>query len=868
MGWDQVSPVSLATMPAGQAAGLILGHASWEYGAIFLLLAGIGGVLFVTLLLPVTNRRLLATVEETRLWDFLPFDGPVRGGLRMRDGALTAAVRIAGLDLTAANLEEVEAKRRRRRQWFSELNPDVVYRIFQMRRRVVWRNPEGTPPTKRAGRIIEKWFGQFQDSFELETVVVLEVAGATSQARHRLETAVQQTLSILEPFGASSLEIDGKTDPLLAFWGRQINPANAGRLVLGRKDARMSRMEAARLGYGSILHELEAEGTFGSGLSERLAGGWVDSFPDGTIRHSAGVGEDVFAFIVAVPLWGDGTAEALNRDLLRVRGEICIVHRISPIRSDDAKEMVKMAANNARSSEDDDLTVAEQKAIADERLSPISTQKEAIARYETWVICYGRTRLEAMQTERQVTQVMRDFQLRPRVVPQAEAEHYWFGQFPTYNQPLRACNFFTSNVADLVLFENVAQGSASCDWGTQPVLPLRTQFGTTFGFVPHQNEQSESLAHMLVIGQPGSGKTKFLQLVATAASRFENMHVMWFDRDFASAAWALAIGADYFDFFDGPHGLKTAKLNPCFDLDPADPADQQALRGWFALLCEDDSDEAMKQYGSLIEFIHSTPRKNRTLANLAPIAIGTDSPLRAKIARWVDPRQHGSIWQSDIVSREGISLSRQINLFNMTSILDDERLAPPVVSYLWYRHRRAVKRAGGAPSLVVVDETRPLLQSPVMRRELLRELREGRRRRESVCLVFQEPTAIGAIGGEDFTATTRGSFGTQVLFPISGSREQDWSYFDLTPSERAFVMGLSRVDCRYPALIRKPISKVSVIVDLDQACLGEDELFMRGSQSFALAAHEARRSSPADPATEYLVAAQKIAATISNGGEA
>lgn len=858
--WDQLSPAAMSAMSWLEYGSLVASSGHWTGSAMGVGLTAAGAAVALAFGVPAVNRRILQPIEETRLWDFLPFDDPITGGLRMRDGSLTAAIRIAGLDMSAAGLEEIEGKRKRRRQWFADLDPNIVYRIFQARRRVAWRQPGGDPPTKRAKRMIDTWFSQFAESYVLETTIVLEVPSATQRARERLEEAISKTMNSLEPFGPKRLTVNGVDDPLLEFWGNRINPANAGRLVLGRQSEKMvTRRQAAALGYQAQIPELAQAGAFSSGLAFRLAGGWVETHPDGLIRHSAGGSADIYAYVVAVPMWGDDTGERMNSDLLRVRGEMTVVHRIRPLASDDAKKMVAMAANNAKSDEDDEMSAVQQKAVADERLSPISTNKESIGSYETWVICYGRTREESLKTVRQVVQIMHDYQMRPKVCERDDAEHLWFGQFPTYNEPLRNSHFFTSNLADLVLFENVDQGHSSCDWGSEPVLPIKTQFGTTFGLVPHASEDKEAIGHILVVGQPGSGKTKFLQLLATAASRFAGLQTMWFDRDFASAAWALAMDADYFDFVDVRNGLRTAKLNPLFDLDPKDSADQQYLRTWFSLLTELDDDEAMQAFGDAVKFTEATQRDARTLGAIASVAFGSRSAVSSAMQRWIDPHQLGSIWQSQ---KDGLSLSKRVNVFNMTSILEDPRLAPPVVSYLWYRHRRAVRAAGGAPSLVVVDETRALLPNPIMRKELLRELREGRRRRESVCLVFQEPSAIGAIGDSDFVTTMRGSFGTQVFFPISGSSDLDWAEFDLTPNERAFLKGHVRPDCRYPALIRKPLSKVSVVVDLDQSGLGEDELFMRGGQDFALAAHEARRVSPADPASEYLTRAHRIVAKI------
>lgn len=125
--WDEITPVALAAMPWTEYARVIVGRADLLNSAAVIALAAVSAVMATSFGVPALNRRLLRTVDETRLWDLLPFEEPVQGGMRMRDGSLSAAVRVAGLDLTAAGIEEVEAKRARRRQWFAELDPNVTY---------------------------------------------------------------------------------------------------------------------------------------------------------------------------------------------------------------------------------------------------------------------------------------------------------------------------------------------------------------------------------------------------------------------------------------------------------------------------------------------------------------------------------------------------------------------------------------------------------------------------------------------------------------------------------------------------------------------------------------------------------------------
>lgn len=859
MTWDQLGAVAAQTLPLADYTRILAGAVPVWQGVLAAAAVAGGAVLLGAAALPAVRRRVMPAEEETRLADLLPFAEPLEDGtiIRCKDGSLVSAIEIAGLDLAAADRQERELKRLRRQAFWTEMDAEVQVRVFSWKQRIDLNDSMGDWPNARVEAVGRSWFEAFAAVYSVRHVVVLSVGGASDKARTRLDAARDRVLEQLQPFGPRVLGngADQESD-LLNFWAHIVNPANSGRVGAaprGRR-GRFSLQAAEDAGLApELVERLQAQGHFSARLNHRLVGGSVEVEPDGLVVFSAGAGSERYGHWVVVPMWNDQSTDRMVAELLHIDGELMILHRVRTLPNDSATRVVNDSAANAQADRDD-ISVEMQAAIARQRLSPAAQQRQALAMYELAVLALGRSPEEARKLARRIAQVQREFLMRPRLAESDDAQELYFGQFPTYDAMRRDCGMFSSNLADVIVFENVTEGLGECDWWPEPILLFKTVQGTVFRFCPHEAAGKERLAHVVVIGRPGSGKTKLAQLFCTMASRIPGFRATVLDRDYQSFPWSLGVEAQYFTLHGDSAGVRGARLNP-LQLDLADPDNRDHLLTWFGLLTGLSDPESTAIFGRAVELAGRLPHPERSLQLMVDTVFPPGSRAAAAIRQWVDANQRGHVFAS---GGESLSLDARVSVFNMTRILEDPGLAAPVVADMWHRHRAAVKAAGTPPNMFWVDEARALLPSPLMRELIVRELREKRRQRESVWLLFQEPTAPAEFGPE-FLATIRASCPTQILFPNEDSSAADWAHWQLSEREIRFVTGELRTALRYPALIRQP--GVSVIVELDQAPLGDAERFFRGGGEFVGAAFEARAAFPADggrAAEEYLARATQI----------
>ena len=143
-------------------------------------------------------------------------------------------------------------------------------------------------------------------------------------------------------------------------------------------------------------------------------------------------------------------------------------------------------------------------------------------------------------------------------------------------------------------------------------------------------------------------------------------------------------------------------------------------------------------------------------------------------------------------------------------------MAPAVVSYIMNRIQNITGRTGD-PSLIIIDETAPMLQNPEFRKNFVIGLQEGRKKRQAYLAAFQQPNILDKLGiGE----VIRGQCQTQIFFRNVQARVEDYESWNLTPKEMAFIQGKIFKDLKYAILFRKPSIDESVILNVDLSGLG------------------------------------------------
>ncbi|GHU02834.1 hypothetical protein FACS1894186_8110 [Alphaproteobacteria bacterium] len=139
-----------------------------------------------------------------------------------------------------------------------------------------------------------------------------------------------------------------------------------------------------------------------------------------------------------------------------------------------------------------------------------------------------------------------------------------------------------------------------------------------------------------------------------------------------------------------------------------------------------------------------------------------------------------------------------------------------MVSYLMHRIN-TVASLKGDPSLIVIDETAPMLKHPMFRDSFIIGLQEGRKKRQAYICAFQQPNIIDSLGlGE----VVRGQCQTVIFFRNPQAMENDYDHWRLTPPEKDFVFGRSHRELKYSILVSRPAIGESVILNVDLQGLG------------------------------------------------
>ncbi len=301
-----------------------------------------------------------------------------------------------------------------------------------------------------------------------------------------------------------------------------------------------------------------------------------------------------------------------------------------------------------------------------------------------------------------------------------------------------------------------------------------------------------------------------LTFLAGQAMRHHDLKVFFFDRHRGAEIFTRSIGGAYIGF-DGDE--KNVSLNP---FDCANNATNRAfLRRWMKSITMVDDATSEKEIARAVTtaFDYLRPEE-RIMTNLYKSCFSPTGNMRRELFKWVNPDQYGNIFNA---TNDSLDLkTKRFMAFDFTHIFEDETLAPAVISYIMHRIQSETGETG-VPSLIMIDETAPMLKHPMFRDYFIIGLQEGRKKRQAYLCAFQQPNIIDRLGvGE----VIRGQCQTVIFFRNPQATPEDYANWNLTQSENDFIFGKSYRDFPYAVLLSRPATGESVILDVDLSGLG------------------------------------------------
>lgn len=779
----------------------------WQTASSFSTIVMIFGILAAMLIASVFVTKIgnviLPKPRETRVADFLPFSRLDEDGktIHLRNGSLCRVFEVKGADTTLILPEERAAYAEARKRWVDSMAElEVVSRVITLREKVPLYEENTYRDEPLLQSISRKWLDSLHRVFRNRHYIILSV-NDRKEAMKDLDQASNAMMTILDmyqPRPISELSPIGNEDksPLWLF-ARIASP--------------LSRPKP-------IVH-----GESGEELNSLLTADYIHFTKDeGIIRFFNGNREKL-AIAVGIRKPGDFMDEQMIADILSIDCEVTVLHNIKAIPFIKAN-MLLMQQRRMSYLTSFSQNVLQQYNTALEWMDQSDADGQTLNEYAMSVLVFGDSKEELKFGQEEIEKICRLHNVTP-VRDGWAAQAVFFSQFPTYEVYPRTFLYLSRVVACGVCIDKTAEGRQKSDWGPMPLSYFRTITGTPYAFQFHVSEEQYAVAHTALIGPTGQGKTTFFSFMAGQAMRVPDLHTYFFDRNNGAKVFALMQGAPYVRF-DG--GAESVSLNP-FAV-PDTPDNRAFLRTWVRDITGGvdavSEQEIARAVTTAFEYLKP---EERLLKNLYKSCFSNGGFMRRELMRWIDDDQYGRIFNSPT---DNLDLSSRYMAFDFTTIFQDPILAPAVISYVMHRiHTLATQK--GTPSLIMIDETAPMLEHEMFKESFIVGLREGRKKRQAFLCAFQQPKFLDDHGLGD---VIRGQCQTVIFFRNPQANASDYASWNLSPREMNFILGKEFADRKYAILVSRPAIHESVILDVDLSGLGPYlKVYSSGNRSVLLA---------------------------------
>ena len=765
---------------------------------IVLIMAVIFVFIVLMMYIPALARRVFPTFGYTHYAQYLPFKTVFSDdSLELSDGALTRVWRVAGVQTGIQDDATREKFLDLRASLFNQIrDPGVVLRFFTVRDADPERtNYEFSQATLQA--IYNKWRGQGLRIYENNYYIVMTVRG--NGARDKLNQYGNLLESILAAYKPVVMKNESREN-MAKFFGRILSP--------------ITKPEPKTCG-GDIASVATVDD--------------VEFLPGGLVKYTSGDAQ-MFGALLSFKASPDYLDEEFYDTVSTIQTEMICMNAVTIMGAADVEMVMRQRRNTASDEED---STHEQIAAAVGAMDENISGNQSLVNYYPLFILFGATEKEVMGYVDEFKKIAAGFGISP-VVEDFAAKVSWFAQIPGFDVFPRSFKMLSKTAAISVPMSSTPRGVANSDWGPGPLVVFPTAQGTPYMFQFHVSDKPAAVAHTLTIGPTGGGKTTLFSFLIAQSLRYPKLKAFFFDRNKGAEIFTLAVGGKYITMqgkdknTDPMEQTFQTHLNPLKMPDTA--ANRAFLRRWFAIISNQNDAAAADEIARAVSvnFDYLAPR-DRLLKNLWESCFSSAGNMRPALKKWVDPLQYGHMFNEE---SDTLDLQSRLTTFDFTEILQDETLAPAVISYILHRINTTTV-AGGNPSLIMIDETAPMLENKMFRDNFIAGLQEGRKNRQAYMAAFQRANVLDKLGIGD---VVRGQAQTVLFFRNPGSDANDYAHWNLNPLEMAFIQGKAYPNLKRAVLLSRPVTGESVILNTELGGLGNLlRLFESGRPSVLLA---------------------------------
>ena len=778
--------------------------------AIILVMAVVFMFIVLLMYIPVLTRRIFPKFGYTRYSQYLPFQTVYNdNSMTLTDGGIIRVYHVDGVQTSMQDDATREKFLDLRTQLFNQIrDPNVVLRFYMIRDAVDENtNYEFDQPVLQ--QIYNKWKSQGLRIFTNNYYIVLSVNGAN--AREKLNQYGNYIETILAAYRPTVLRNDAPNN-MAKFFGRILSPITKPSPIVCDQ----------RIGEVATVDD-------------------VEFLKNGIVRY-IGAGRQSFAAMISFKMSPDYLDEDFFNSVSTIQTEMICMNGFNIMGSADVEKAIMQ---RRATTEKDETSAVEQISAAQSAMDENISGNQSLVNYYPLFVIFGATVEDLQKYVDEFNKIAASFGVSP-IVETFAAKVSWFAQIPGFDIFPRSFKMLSRTAAISIPMSSTPRGVANSDWGPGPLVIFPTAQGTPYQFQFHVSDKPAAVAHTLTIGPTGGGKTTLFSFLISQSLRHPRLKAFFFDRNKGAEIFTLAVGGKYITM----HGKEKDQdafqthLNP---LKMPDTAENRAfLRRWFAMITgqsdANSADEIARAVSVNFDYLQE---KDRLLKNLWQSCFSSAGKMRPELKKWIDPLQYGDIFNED---SDTLDLNSRLTTFDFTEILQDEVLAPAVISYILHRINN-ITVSGGNPSLIMIDETAPMLENKMFRDNFITGLQEGRKNRQAYMVAFQRANVLDKLGIGD---VVRGQAQTVLFFRNPAADVNDYAHWNLNPLEMAFIQGKAYPNLKRAVLLSRPVNGESVILNTELGGLGNMLRLFESGRSSVLLAEELYKQYGNNFVAEYL----------------
>jgi type IV secretion/conjugal transfer VirB4 family ATPase len=436
--------------------------------------------------------------------------------------------------------------------------------------------------------------------------------------------------------------------------------------------------------------------------------------------------------------------------LLKIAANFYVVTEWTPLGAEHARKevnkrrrhfnvsktgFISQMGNDASQTNSRDVLVDESKQADIENLGDCLRalgDGQQLGDFSLTIVLYGRSKSELEHLAGEFTGVFTnaDGNLFVETYNQLNA---YFATIPgNYTLNLRKLYLLNSNYADLSFLFTILPGEkTNAHLGSEYLAALETDNSTPYFLNLHNGE----VAHTLILGMTGSGKSYFCNFILQNAQKYAPLTFI-FDIGGSFQSLTSIFGGSYLnvgqearDFTINPFSLAPTKEN------------LQFLFSFFRVLIEGSGHEIAQRYRidfkeerklwDAIERVYVLEPAQRTLSNFADI-IGE---LKERLHRWTRGGQHGFLFDN---AEDTLSFSR-FQTFNFAGWGDAPDVLEPLLFYVLHRASNEIADAAKLATfkLFLLDEAWLFIKNETIRNYVVQAQKTWRKHNAAMILATQ-----------------------------------------------------------------------------------------------------------------------------------